>query len=288
MSTACSYNSAIGIKYISYWFTSCFLLAFPSVWSYPISPGVLPGSLAGRMNGLPPLLPFIWLFEGCGCHWALQPLHHWDFWSQCCSDWETGQKWASPSRVWRCSGILAHLWHATQPQLAAFPLALRIWALCWFCRLGQWVGEEPFLSSCPSYSVINPRGVVQNPPLVLFIINTECLFRSIQRLLSMWHLSGIFRFTCSFFGAIFRGFRAGPDDRGAKFISCLALLLKSSMLKNAIVSHLWAHFFSKLLFIMEPFWHSAFSRDTGYFLCFHSYIKARGALVYSSLIETNL
>lgn len=74
MSTACSYNSAIGIKYISYWFMSCLFLVFPSVWVYTVSPGVLLCSLAERMNGLPPPLPFIWLFEGCGCHWALQPL----------------------------------------------------------------------------------------------------------------------------------------------------------------------------------------------------------------------
>lgn len=154
---------------------SCFFSAFPSVWIYTVSPGVLLCSLAERMNGLPPPLPLIWLFEGCGCHWALQPSHtggsgspldhHWDFWS------------IQPSALVRlgegtemCSsqhclevflgapGVCSHLYHCTQPQVAAFPFALRIQALCWFCRLGQWVEEELFLSSYPSYSVINPWG----------------------------------------------------------------------------------------------------------------------------------
>lgn len=143
MSTACSYNSAIGIKSISYWFTSCFLLAFPSVWIYPISPGVLPCSLAGRMNGLPPLLPFIWLFEGCGCHWALQPLHRWDSW-----DWEMGQKWASPAGF---EGVLG-FWHTFDVPLSPSSLLFLLLSEFGPCAgsAGWDSGWERSLSSAPT------------------------------------------------------------------------------------------------------------------------------------------
>ena len=77
MITACSCNSVIGIKYISYWFMSCLLSAFSSVWIYTISQvssDILLCRLAERRNGLTPPLLFVWLFEESLCRCSLQPL----------------------------------------------------------------------------------------------------------------------------------------------------------------------------------------------------------------------
>lgn len=224
---------------------SCLFLVFPSVWVYTVSPGVLLCSLAERMNGLPPPLPFIWLFEGCGCHWALQPLH-WEFWAIQPSALVGLGDGTEMSISQQCLkvflGLLAHLEHSTRPQVAAFPSALWIWALCWFCRLGQWVQEEPFLSSYPSSSVINPWGVswlgqplcskagrstgARATPLVLHGAFIPFFPKCILCVASLWCC----RLDMLIFGPFSDGLRAGPEEKKRKesVISCLGVLGVSS------------------------------------------------------------
>lgn len=146
MITACSYNSIIGIKYISYWFMSCLPLAFLSVWIYTISQvssDVLLCNLRGWMGWLLPYFLFDFL-KDLGDTVLCSPctVHHLDF-----SAWflshpvftllhgfivEMWQKLASGGSVSRCSWEYLVCCHTLNiplsPGLLLFFLLSEFWS----------------------------------------------------------------------------------------------------------------------------------------------------------------
>lgn len=203
MSTACSYNSAIRIKYISYWFMSCFFLVFPSVWIYTVSPGVLLCSLAERMNGLPPPFTFylafwrMWL-SLCSCEAPLGFLSH-----PALVRLGDGAEMGIPQQCWKCFWVCCPtLSIPLRPRSLFFHLLSEFGPCAGSAGLDR--GWERSLSSAPAppalwltleVSLGWQIHSVQNPPLVLFIINMGCLFHSFQSTFSPWHLLGIVRWT---------------------------------------------------------------------------------------------
>lgn len=124
--TACSYNSIIGIKYISYWFMSCLPLAFPSVWINTISQvssDVLLCNLRGWMGWLLPYVLFGFLKDlsdtvpcsPCTVHhldfsaWFLShPVFNTPPWFHCGDVTETCIWWQCFKMFLGVSGLLSH------------------------------------------------------------------------------------------------------------------------------------------------------------------------------------